>query len=256
MAETIRSVERALDVLMCFTKQTSELSMTQVSECVGINKSTVHRLLATLEGKRFVERDAETGNYRPGIRLVQLAFLTLESNDLQRLARPYLNSLCEQYEENVNLSVLDETDVVYLEVIESHQRVMLAASPGQRLPAFCTASGKAILAYLSEDKVTEILNRGMVGHTQNTILTKEELLDNLKSAQENGFAISEGEYEEGINAIAVPVMSSNGKPIASVSIAGPAYRLTRERIMEIGPDFVSKVKELSEEVELAGHFAS
>ena len=152
MSESIRAVERALDVLMCFTSQNPELSMTQISEMVEINKSTVHRLLATLEGKRFVERDAVTGIYRPGIRLLQLASLTLEHNDLRRLATPFLHELRDQFRENVNLSVLDEMDVVYLAVNESPQRVKLAAAPGQRLPAFCTASGKAILAFMPEEK--------------------------------------------------------------------------------------------------------
>jgi DNA-binding IclR family transcriptional regulator len=251
MSESIRSVERALEVLMCFTKQTPELTMTQISECVGINKSTVHRLLATLERKRFVERDSDTGIYKPGIRLLQLAFLTLEHNDLRHLAAPFLQSLCDQHHENVNLSVLDDTDVVYLEVIESPERIKLAASPGQRLPAFCTASGKAILAFLQEDKVIDILERGMLRYTQNTILTREVFFENIQCAREKGFAISEQEFEEGINAIATPVLNSSGQPIASVSIAGPAYRLTRERMLEIGPDFVSKVNELAQEVELA-----
>jgi IclR family KDG regulon transcriptional repressor len=251
MSESIRSVERALEVLMCFTKQTPELTMTQISECVGINKSTVHRLLATLERKRFVERDSDTGIYKPGIRLLQLAFLTLEHNDLRHLSAPFLQNLCDQHHENVNLSVLDDTDVVYLEVIESPERIKLAASPGQRLPAFCTASGKAILAFLQEDKVIDILERGMLRYTQNTILTREVFFENIQCAREKGFAISEQEFEEGINAIATPVLNSSGQPIASVSIAGPAYRLTRERMLEIGPDFVSKVNELAQEVQLA-----
>jgi DNA-binding IclR family transcriptional regulator len=84
MSESIRAVERALDVLMCFSSQTPELSMTQISEMVGINKSTVHRLLATLEGKRFVERDPVKGIYRPGIRLSNSLFI-LEHNNLHSL---------------------------------------------------------------------------------------------------------------------------------------------------------------------------
>jgi DNA-binding IclR family transcriptional regulator len=229
--------------------------MTQISEMVGINKSTVHRILATLEGKRFVERDSETGIYRPGIRLLQFAYLTLEHNDLRRLAAPYLRSLCDKYNENVNLSVLDDTDVVYLDVIESPQRVKLAAAPGQRLPAFCTASGKAILAFLQEDKVIGILERGMPRFTQNTILSQDAFFENIRIAREKGFAISEQEYEEGINAIAAPLINSSGAPIASVSIAGPAYRLTRERLDEIGPDFVSKINELAQEIEYGFEFS-
>ena len=251
MSESIRAVERALDALMCFTSQTPELSMTQISELVGINKSTVHRLLATLEGKRFVERDSESGAYRLGIRLIQMAFLTMEHNDLRRLAAPFLQSLCDQYHENVNLSILDDTDVVYVDAIESSQRVKLAASPGQRLPAFCTASGKAILAFVPEENVKSILECGMPRYTQNTILSQIAFFENIHETRELGFALSEQEFEEGINAIAAPIFNSKNKPIASVSIAGPAYRLTRDRMLEIGSDLVAAANNIAREVELA-----
>lgn len=254
MSESIRAVERALDVLMCFTSQTPELSMTEISEMIEINKSTVHRLLATLEGKHFLERDQVTGLYRPGIRLIQMAFLTLEHNDLRRLAAPFLRNLCDQYHENVNLSVLDEIDVVYLDVVEGTQRVKLAAAPGQRLPAFCTASGKAILAFLPEDKVNDILALGMPKHTQNTLTSVEAFFEDLSHTRERCYAFSEQEFEDGINAVATPVLS-NGKPIASVSLAGPAYRLTRDRMLEIGPTLVAAANEIAREVELTNKFS-
>ena len=248
MSESIRAVERALDVLMCFSSQTPELSMTQISEMAGINKSTVHRLLATLEGKRFVERDPATGVYRPGIRLLQMAFLTLEHNDLRRLAAPFLHSLCDQFRENVNLSILDGTDVVYLDVVESPQRVKLAATPGQRLPAFCTASGKAILAFLPDEKIRDILARGMPRYTQNTLTFEDAFWENMRHTREQGYAISEQEFEEGINALAAPICNH---PIASVSIAGPAYRLTRDRMIAIGPNLVAIANDIAKEVALA-----
>jgi DNA-binding IclR family transcriptional regulator len=250
MSESIRAVERALDVLLCFTSQTPELSMTHISEKVGINKSTVHRLLATLEGKRFVERDPVSGIYRPGIRLLQMAYLTLDHNNLRRLVAPFLRDLCNLYRENINLAVLDDSDVVYVDVIESPQRVKLAAVPGQRLPAFCTASGKAILAFMPEEHVRRILELGMTRYTQNTIQAKEAFFENMHEAQQQGFAISEQEFEEGINAIAAPIFNSSGKPIASVSVAGPAYRLTLESMVAIGPDLVTKIKIFAQEVEL------
>lgn len=246
MSESIRAVERALDVLMCFTNQTPELTMTQISDLIGINKSTVHRLLATLEGKRFVERDAVTGFYKPGIRLLQMAFLTMENNDLRRLAAPFLHNLCNQFRENVNLSILDGADVVYVDAIESSQRVKLAAAPGQRLPAFCTASGKAILAFLPEENIKHILERGMPGYTQNTLTSPELFFENIRQVRELGFAISIQEFEDGINAIAAPICN---QPIASISIAGPAYRLTRERMLEIGPDLLVTAKNIAMEVE-------
>lgn len=248
MSESIRAVERALDVLLCFSSQTPTLTMTQISERVGINKSTVHRLLATLEVKRFVDRDPATGIYRPGLRLLQMAFLTLEHNDLRRIASPFLHNLCDQYRENVNLAMLDDTEVIYLDAIESPQRVKLAAAPGQRLPAYCTASGKAILAFLPEDVVKSILERGMPMRTPTTIVTQEAFFKDISQIREQGFAISNQEYEDGINAVAAPI---SNLPIASISIAGPAYRLTLERMLEIGPHLVVAANKIAAEVEMS-----
>src|SRR5512137_2041777 len=111
MSETIRAVDRALDILLCFSRQTPRLTLTQISDQVGMNKSTVHRLLGTLEKKRFLQRDPTTGFYQLGSRLFQMAYLTLEHNDLRQLAAPFLQHLCEQQRETITLSVLDDSDV-------------------------------------------------------------------------------------------------------------------------------------------------
>jgi IclR family transcriptional regulator, KDG regulon repressor len=250
MSESIRAVERALDVLQCFTSQTPRLSMSQISERIGINKSTVHRLLLTLERNRFVERDPATGMYRPGLRLLQIASLALEQNSLRQIALPFLQSLCSEFRENVNLALLDGADVVYVEVIEGSQRVKLAAVPGQRLPAFSTASGKAILAFLPEDHVRQILGRGMPHFTATTVGSLEQFFEDAAQIRKRGFAISEQEFEEGINAIAAPICN---QPIASISIAGPAYRLTRERMLEMSPRLLENARDIAQEVEKAGN---
>lgn len=251
MSESIRAVERALAVLSCFNNQTPELTLTQISERIGINKSTVHRLLATLERSQFLERDLLTGIYRPGNRLLQLAHLALENNDLRRLAIPFLRLLCELHRENVNLSILDGTDVVYLDVIESPQRVKLAAMTGQRLPAFCTASGKAILAYMPEEAVLQLLSRGLTQYTQRTLTSPAAIMEDAHRSREQGFAISEQEFEDGINAIAAPIFNSKHQPLASISVAGPAYRLSRERMVEISPSVMDTANKIAQEVKLA-----
>lgn len=248
MSESIRAVERALDVLSCFSHQTPELSMTQISEQTNINKSTVHRLLASLEGKRFVERDPATGLYRLGLRSLQMAYLALEHNDLRRLAAPFMNRLSQQYRENVNLAVLDGSDVIYIHIIDSPQNVKLAAAIGQRLPSFCTASGKAILAYLSEEKLSHILASGMPGYTPNTIQSPEAYFDAMRRTRERGFAVSEQEYEVGINAVAAPICTGSTEPVASISVAGPSYRFTLRLMLEIGEKMVGIAQEIAKEI--------
>lgn len=225
--------------------------MTQISEQVGIHKSTVHRLLATLEEKHFVERDSSTGVYRLGINMLQLAYLTVERNDLRHITARYLRQMSEDYRETVNLSILDGPDVVYLDVVESPQRVKLAAATGQRLPAFCTASGKAILAFSLVEVVQQVLEHGTPRYTQNTLVSVDSVMENLRKTRERGFALSLQEFEEGINAIAVPILDHDNQPIASIAIAGPSYRLTEERMLEIGPQIVTTAREISIEVEIA-----
>lgn len=251
MSDSIRAVERALDILLCFSIQTPELSMTQISTKVGMHKSTVHRFLATLEQMRFVQRDQSSGLYRPGIRMLQMAYLTLEHNDLRHLALPFMHRLCDLHHENVNLSVLDDTDVVYVDIVESQQRVKLAAAAGQRLSAFATASGKAIFAYLTDDTIKKVLSKGMPHYTDATLKSQETFLENIHQARERGYAISEQELEEGINAVAAAILDRNNQPIASISVAGPAFRLTRERIEKIGPSVVAIANDIAKEMQMA-----
>lgn len=252
MSESIRAVERALDVLLCFSEANPELTMTQISLQVRMNKSTVHRLLGTLEKKRFVQRDPVTGTYRLGIRFLQMAYLAREKYDLRRLAQPYMRQLSEKYRENVNLAVLDEAEVIYVDVIESPQRIKLAATPGQRLPAFSTASGKSILAFLPEGEVQKILKRGLPRYTSRTIVNLAELTEDFNQARQQGYAISEQEFEEGINAVATPILDPDGSPVGSISVAGPAARLPRDYMQTIGKQLQAAAQELMQDMLMTG----
>ena len=121
-----------------------------------MNKSTVHRLLATLEAKRFVERNQVTSHYRPGNRLLQMAFLTLDRDNLRSVASPFLMHLSELFKETLTLSIIDETDIVNICVVESPQRVKVSADLGQRIPICCSAAGQVILAFEPKEVVERI----------------------------------------------------------------------------------------------------
>jgi IclR family acetate operon transcriptional repressor len=227
--------------------------MTQIADQIGIHKSTVHRLLATLERRRFVQRDPATGAYQLGVRVLQMAYLTLEHNDLRRLATPFMRGLCDRHQENVDISVLDEDDVVFIHHLEGPQRVKVAATTGQRLPAFATASGRAILAYLPDPVVQRILAIGMPRYTRFTPPTAEKVFEDLQMIRERGFAYSEQEYEDGINAVAAPILDGVGRPFAATAIVGPAYRLTTQRMFEIGPDVIATARDIAQELAIVGH---
>ena len=162
------------------------LSLTQIAERVGIPKSTGHRLLATLESKRFVSRDHATGNYRLGFRLIELAALVFRHAELERCVQPHLHRLSAECGETVDLAILDGTHVVYLQVVESAQRVRIAAEVGHRLPVFCTATGRAFMAYLPDEQVRAILNEGLTRYTAYTRLTLPDLWAAVQDARSAG----------------------------------------------------------------------
>jgi IclR family KDG regulon transcriptional repressor len=249
LGQSVRALERSLDILLCFTARTPELSMTDIAERVGLHKSTTHRLLATLERRRFVERRAGTGLYRLGLQVARLVHVTLDHDELFHLAVPYLRRLSEESAENVHLAVLDGTSVVYVHVVEGQRRVKLAATQGQSLPAHATASGKAILAFLPEAELRGILGHGMPRCTPHTIHSVEAFFEDARRARDRGYAVSEQEFENDITALAAPVLDADSRPLASVSIAGPAYRMTEQRIRKLAPRLLSAVHELSLELQ-------
>jgi IclR family KDG regulon transcriptional repressor len=247
----VRAVERALNILLCFGHNGTALSLTQIFERVGIHKSTVHRLLASLESKHFVYRASSTGLYHLGFRFIEMASLVLQDVDIQHWVRPYLQRLCAECDETVDLSVLDNAHVIYLEVVESSQRIKLAAAVGQRLPAFCTASGKAFLAYLPNEQVRQVLSVALTHFTACTKILLADLYQDLRITRERGFATSEQEYEQDIHAIAAPILDAHARPIAAIAITGPSFRLPRERMLMLGESIRSTTEAIVREMSLA-----
>jgi IclR family KDG regulon transcriptional repressor len=250
LPQSVRSVERALDILLCFSREDPTRSLTQIAESVHMSKTTVHRLLTTLENKRFITRDKASGLYRLGFRFIEMAALVLQDVELHRWAHPYLQRLSAEFGETVDLSILDGSQVIYLEVIESPQRVKIAAAVGQRLPAYFTASGKALLAYLPEEHVKKIIAENLADSSDHGSVSILEMLADLRGIAERGYAVSEQEYEEAINAVAVPIFDAEKHPIASIAVVGPSYRLTKERLPLLGDSLRKMTEVISNEVGL------
>jgi len=215
-----------------------------------MSKSTVYRLLATLENKHFVNRDKTTGLYHLGFGLIEAASLVLQEMDLERWALPYMQRLSAECGETVDLAILDDTHVVYLLVVESVQRVKIAAAVGERLPACCTATGKAFLAYLPNDQVQAIVEKGPGRYRDGTPVSLPDLYRDLQATRERGFAISEQEYEQDINAVAAPILDAGGFPMLVIAIVGPSFRLSPERVQALGQAIRKTVDSITCEIGL------
>jgi IclR family KDG regulon transcriptional repressor len=248
MNETVRSVERALAILGCFDDDHPLLGITEISAQLNLPKSTIHRILATLEAWGFVQQDEVSCRYQLGLRLFELGAIVGNSLGLRQAALPVLKQLSRETEETVLLVAYDSGEVVYLDALECPQPVKIDARPGKRLPAHCTASGKAFLSALPREEVERVLSRPLSGRTPKTITDAEELRCNLTLSRQRGYSISDEEYNTGIRAVAAPIVSEKGRVWGVVAVAGPAFRLSDDAIRNLGEHTVAAARRISERI--------
>ena len=212
-------------ILRSFSEAEPELGVTTLSERLGLHKSTVSRLLSTLQQEGFVEQDLETSKYRLGLGLVSLAGYALEHIDLRRVAQPYLSSLAELTQETINMTTLDGNECVNIERVASPRLIRYAGSIGRRTPTHCTSTGKVLLAYLTRPERDAILPESLLRFTAKTIVDREILEQALAQVCQQGYAIAHEEFEEDLTAMAAPIYNHTGRVIATVSISGPTHRM-------------------------------
>jgi IclR family acetate operon transcriptional repressor len=242
-AYKIRAVERVCDILDLMLEDTEGVSLVRVAEVTDLPKSSAFRYLATLEARRFVERD-DDGDYRLG-----LAFLPFQSRQLELLtqrARPRLEQLRNKFDETVNLGMLDGNRVIYLDIVESMRSVRLAARPGDRDHIHATALGKAIASRLPEERVRDILTaEGMPQMTAATITDPDVYLAEIAQVRDRGWALDNGENEPDGRCVAVP-LSASRLPLA-LSVSAPAGRLPMDRVEETAAVLADIATQLAED---------
>ena len=230
----IQSVQRAAALLKAFDNGSPELGVTELGRKVNLHKSTVSRLLATLEREGLVERVAGGDKYRLGLEFVRLAALVPHFGDVRDAARPVLLELAGASRETVHLAVLDGDEVINVEQISGPHLVRDTNWVGRRTPLHCVANGKALLAFQAPREIERILDGPLPRYTERTITDPIRLRDELAEVRERGYAVALGEIEEGLHAVAAPIAGNAGAIIAAVSISGPAYRVTPDRIPALG----------------------
>ena len=247
--QTVQSVERALAILKAFSAGEPELSVAQLSRRLNLPKSTVSRLLSTLEANGFVVQDAETGRFRLGAELIALVNSAVAGFQVHRVARPHLRQLADTVGETVSISVLDGRDAVNLEqFVPAHRLVMRVGWVGRRMPAHAVSVGKVLMAFLPAEELDRLLDNSLEALTPHTITNPHTLRRELARVRQQGYATAFEELEEGLHAVAVPVRNHRGEVVAAISVSGPAYRLTRERIVEIVPQVTETAQRISWEM--------
>jgi IclR family acetate operon transcriptional repressor len=224
---SVQSVARAVEILKSFSWERPERGVNELARELGLHKSTVSRLMMTLECGGLLFREPASDRYRLGIELISLATQVISHLDVREIARPYLRELAEACQETVNLVVLDAGEVVNLEQsVPPARQIKNMGWIGRRMPPHCTAAGKALLAHLPPEDLDRVLPAQLERFTPHTIVDRHALERDLARTREQGYALVEEELEEGLNALAAPVYDHRGKVTAAVSAAGPAYRVT------------------------------
>ena len=229
---TVAKAFAVLDVLA--SNGDGGTSLKEVSNLLGMSKSTAHRYLTTLEKLAVVERN-ERDHFRLGLKLIKLAGAFLSDHNLRNVSEPFLNEVAAQTQETIHLAVPSMNEVVYIAKVDSPHSIRMASRIGARMPMYCTSLGKAILAHYPFNRVEEIIQEGMPARTPYTITSAQALRAELERVHAQGFATDDQENEIGVRCVGAPIFDYTTKVIGAISVSGPANRMSKERSLELGP---------------------
>jgi DNA-binding IclR family transcriptional regulator len=242
----IQSVSHALDLLEQFRDDVDELGVTELSKRLNLHKNNVFRLLATLESRNYIEQNKVTENYRLGLKTLELGQTFIKQMGLLRQARPILERLVRECNETTYVAVLKDFQIVYLDVVETDMTVRVVPRVGTQLPAYCTAAGKAQIAYMSEEELTKYLpSKELKRYTPNTITDRQALKGQLKQIAEQEYAIDNEELDLGVRCVGAPIRDYTRRIVGAISVSGPSMRLTDERIEK---ELIPKIRKAAEEI--------
>lgn len=244
-----QSLERGLAILQCFSPERPVLGIVDLADELGMSRSTTHRYAVTLMELGYLEQDGRR-KYRLGLGVIDLGMSALNSMSLREHARPYLERLGRETGFTVGLAILDGSEALLVDRVRGSGRrrqLELNVHAGSRLPAYCTAVGKVLLAYLPEDEQRVLLAQmKLVKHGPNTIASKKALRSELESIRDEGMAVDDEEMAAGVQAIAVPVYGAHGEVVAAAGLSGLRSTTTvEELVVSLGPHLIATASHIS-----------
>lgn len=239
----LSSVKNALRLLRSFSIDESEKKVTDLASSLGLAKSTVSRLLATLASEGFVTKDPEKQTYRLGLTILNLNTIVTSTLEINRESQLVLQKLVNEVGETAHIAVLESMDVVYLNRAECKHPVRILSHIGRRNPLHCTSSGKVILAHQKEETIEQFIEKGLHKYTMNTIVDPDDLRNALRTIKKQGYSVSVEEFLEGVASVAAPIQDYTGKVMYAVSVAGPVHRMNPHNY-----SLINKVKSAAKEI--------
>lgn len=240
-----KTLIKGLEVLAALAQSESSRGVSELARELALTKSNVHRTLQTLCAAGYVRKNEVSGEYECTMKLPKLAAAILGRVDMKRIAEPYLQALAQATQETVHLSVLEDTEVFYVHKIDSPQPVRAYSEISGRAPAYCVATGKALLAF-QDDSYIERFGERLEAHTPKTLPTRAALRQELEQVRRQGYAINRGEWRETVCGLAAPIFDASRRPLAAVGISGPIERLRAPQMKVFTPEVLRAAREISD----------
>lgn len=244
----VQVLDRTIAVLQTVADSETDLAAAEIARQLRLHKSTVHRLLVVLEHYRLIKKGPE-GTYRLGTRLIELGESAIARLRLSDHAQLFLRELASQTGEGAHVTILSGTEMLSIAHVEGRWSLQSLTRTGQRTQVHCTAAGKAVLAFLSEEVCDEIIAKlPLVRHTRRTIVKPSAIKIELMRVREAGYAVDDEEFEEGLRCVGAPVFDHRGHVVASISTAAPVFRLRKDRLPEVARLVMAAARRLSEDL--------
>ncbi|WP_208280409.1 IclR family transcriptional regulator [Massilia oculi] len=256
---TVQSLAKGFKVLQAFTAQEPELTMAEVARRADMDNATAFRFLNTLVNLGYVDKVDNSRLFRLSLKVLDLGFHAIARSDLRTHARPILRGLVGEVNEAASIGVLDGSSVMYAERVQAGlTQLGVDVRIGSRVPAYSTAVGQAILAWLPRETQAKVLaGQPMIKLTDTTITEMDALLARLDHVRDIGYALSNQETVTGLYVLAVPVFDIDGMPVAALSVAAPVHRGTLEQFKENTLEAVlAAARQLSTSLQATGGYAS
>lgn len=246
-AYKVQVLDRAINILEFVARQGGgEAGLPELAAAMKLHKTTTHRIAHVLESRGLLRRGPDSNRYRLGLHLYDLGCQALDNVNIRDEARPIMTRVAFEVGETTHLAVLDRAEVLYIERIEAQRSLTMGSKLGARNPVYCTALGKAILAFSPDAEIDQALaGCRMQARTKNTITSVLSLKRDLERIRDRGYSIDDEEIEDGIRCISAPVLNPADRAVAAISISGPSSRVTPDRFQIIGKTVMKAADELS-----------
>jgi IclR family transcriptional regulator, KDG regulon repressor len=237
----------ATAILDCFSIEKIELGVREAARLTNLSPSTAGRLMSAMKDIGILQQNPTSRAYSLGLKILAWSGVYMSSLDIRTIALPYMTELHTFTNETISLYILDGTDRVCVERMESAQNVRIVARVGRRLPLYAGSAGKAMLAFLPFNRQEEILNSTqLIPFTSRTLTDKEVLRTELEKVHQQGYAVSHGEWTLDAAGVAAPIRGHLGDVQGALTISGPLQRFTRLRVEKYAVEVVRVAGQISQ----------